>query len=721
MENHNPSVTLKERCIELGYIIGLSLILAAIIYFFAANWAGLDKWAKIGLIIGLIVFFYGSAFFFSAFLKHRPLMNKLLLFAGCISFGVGLALLDQIYHSHADHFMLYLIWAIPSFLFSILTRFQPFYLLAYVLAHLSILLFVFPSLGFSLDDISFKGFLIGTAIVNYVLFIFIEKKLVRSHPLSFLSFVVFHTLMLILSASDGMEQFSIIMSIIYAMILGYFFVYDNKNEVHRWRTLISGIAAVIFFTMKFMIFLGEVGSNHVFLFTIFLPVILVGAAVWGLSWWGRRFKSKENTWVKRIFVGVIAGIASMIGAISIAGILFLILGNVSATSAVILATAALIAPAIFLRWNSVIRHTLLLTGYMIGSPSAILSGGMTSILFIVVLAATLWMYPSKSMKSITYFTFMLTALFALLHAGVDMEVTILTLLIFNTVLFLLSRYVRSDLKHMIYSNSYVYGFLAFFILTFQYKQFPGVYFTVNVLYFGGVTFLIFYTLTRHRSFEYRTALLFWFAYMIYKYYDLVWSLLHKSLTFLVIGVALLFITRWFDRFNHSENKQKRFIFTKQKWLYIFAIVVLQLTWISVQISNSEAHLISGETILLKLQPVDPRSLLQGDYIELNYEISDLDLTPQPQLNEKISIGLNKNKLGIYEYSGFFVHGAATKAPQIDQVDLWITGRYKGGGRMEYGIENFFISEGSGENWERTAKYAEVVVSKSGDAMLLSIK
>lgn len=57
-----------------------------------------------------------------------------------------------------------------------------------------------------------------------------------------------------------------------------------------------------------------------------------------------------------------------------------------------------------------------------------------------------------------------------------------------------------------------------------------------------------------------------------------------------------------------------------KKLYFSAWVGLVLMVMNVAIWQKQQILNNGETVLLKLAPVDPRSLMQGDYMLLRYEI-----------------------------------------------------------------------------------------------------
>jgi hypothetical protein len=57
-------------------------------------------------------------------------------------------------------------------------------------------------------------------------------------------------------------------------------------------------------------------------------------------------------------------------------------------------------------------------------------------------------------------------------------------------------------------------------------------------------------------------------------------------------------------------------------LFVF-ILALQSAWVLGTTFKQERVLRVGKAILLETQPVDPRDLLSGDFIRLNYKISDV--------------------------------------------------------------------------------------------------
>jgi len=51
-------------------------------------------------------------------------------------------------------------------------------------------------------------------------------------------------------------------------------------------------------------------------------------------------------------------------------------------------------------------------------------------------------------------------------------------------------------------------------------------------------------------------------------------------------------------------------------------LILVLAFVNWSIASKEAHLSSGDIVVLRLAPVDPRSLMQGDYMTLTFSLAN---------------------------------------------------------------------------------------------------
>jgi len=141
-----------------------------------------------------------------------------------------------------------------------------------------------------------------------------------------------------------------------------------------------------------------------------------------------------------------------------------------------------------------------------------------------------------------------------------------------------------------------------------------------------------------------------------------------------------------------------------------ALVVVALTSLVVR---KEAVLTHGKTVLLELAPVDPRSLMQGDYMVLDYAISrELQRQLPDSTNGRLVLRLDE--LGV----GRFVrtHDAGTP---LQPEEFLLRYRVRNG-RVRLGAEAFFFQEGHANRYER-AKYGELRVQEDGNSVLVGLR
>jgi uncharacterized membrane-anchored protein len=148
-----------------------------------------------------------------------------------------------------------------------------------------------------------------------------------------------------------------------------------------------------------------------------------------------------------------------------------------------------------------------------------------------------------------------------------------------------------------------------------------------------------------------------------------------------------------------------------KRLVISALVLAfaQLGFLSWIIASRAAILRNGKEVLLKIEPVDPRDLLRGDYIVLGYDISRIpvkmiaNIAPDKQSSDDTSIvvRLKKGADGYWTLTAAWFGTAPTPAA-ADEAD--ISGHVAAGWDLrgegmtiapDYGIERFYLPEGEG--------------------------
>jgi uncharacterized membrane-anchored protein len=152
----------------------------------------------------------------------------------------------------------------------------------------------------------------------------------------------------------------------------------------------------------------------------------------------------------------------------------------------------------------------------------------------------------------------------------------------------------------------------------------------------------------------------------------------------------------------------------------YALVALQLLLLGGLIAGKQITLATGEPVLLKTDPVDPRDLFRGDYVALSYEISRLE--PWKRSGGSFKKG-DLVYVTLRRQGRFWVAETADKAPPEDGR-LFIRGRAvqiaSDGMRVEYGIESYFVPEGQGRELEREAGRGltvEAAVDRHGRAVI----
>lgn len=108
-----------------------------------------------------------------------------------------------------------------------------------------------------------------------------------------------------------------------------------------------------------------------------------------------------------------------------------------------------------------------------------------------------------------------------------------------------------------------------------------------------------------------------------------------------------------DSSRHSTNGEieHRPVLNRRRFYGFLAVaVLLPIAIAQWQIKNYERVLSHGQSVLLRLLPVDPRSLMQGDYMIINYEVINLvqmELEPllddEPELATEVLVSDNLKK------------------------------------------------------------------------------
>jgi uncharacterized membrane-anchored protein len=141
-------------------------------------------------------------------------------------------------------------------------------------------------------------------------------------------------------------------------------------------------------------------------------------------------------------------------------------------------------------------------------------------------------------------------------------------------------------------------------------------------------------------------------------------------------------------------------------LVILAIV----NW---QIAAKERVLREGELLLLELVPVDPRSLIQGDYMRLDYGIAR-DLEAHEAWPRDGQIVVANDADGIARFVRRYEPGGPLGAAEH------LLHYRRRSGRVRIGTDAFFFQEGQADRYFG-ARYGEMRVDATGESLLIGLR
>jgi uncharacterized membrane-anchored protein len=151
---------------------------------------------------------------------------------------------------------------------------------------------------------------------------------------------------------------------------------------------------------------------------------------------------------------------------------------------------------------------------------------------------------------------------------------------------------------------------------------------------------------------------------------------------------------------------------KYKWIIIIANLAIVLFLFNRSLIQKEQLLANGKLVLLELAPVDPRSLMQGDYMVLRY---------------KVSSGIDRDSISKRGY--FVVKSDSVGVGQrvriqdgttlINEDELLLN--YTVGNRrlVNIGAESYFFEEGQADKYSK-AKYGALKVDGKGNTLLIGL-
>jgi uncharacterized membrane-anchored protein len=153
--------------------------------------------------------------------------------------------------------------------------------------------------------------------------------------------------------------------------------------------------------------------------------------------------------------------------------------------------------------------------------------------------------------------------------------------------------------------------------------------------------------------------------------------------------------------------------TRVRRVIIAVTALLVLLVANIGIYRNEQVLASGRSVLLELAPVDPRSLMQGDYMALRFRASDAvheHATAEWQDGRAV-IGVDPNGVGTFR--------RIDDGTPLAADELVISFRVRDDA-VKFATNAFFFQEADADHYAN-ARFGEFRVSQDGTALLIALR
>ncbi|RFB18397.1 DUF2157 domain-containing protein [Bacillus sp. HNG] len=580
-----------KKLIPFGYFASIVLILSGVLYFFAANWPEFTRYEKVGLAVAAIVLFYLLSVLSSKLLSHQVFLGKWLLVAGAISFGLCVGLIGQIYNSHADSYVLFLIWLIPAFLLAICTRYAPLSILSFVLFHLAYWFYMNPSSYFVVRT-DFQEWLIYLiiAVINFILFLLTFTRFLANHSIRYMSYTMTHAMLIGMSIFELYEPYSGWTNVLYLAFASISYFYLVTKKIDKYISIILFTMVSIYVCTKIIeipfLFGDAIGYLGLQIIgSIASIALIIGGVLLARHLSAKHTETPVSQAIKGILIVIVTLIGSFMFSISFGGVLFLLFSSFYPT---VILSVIFISVGLFVKkLGPYVRNTLLFIGFFSGLLEAFFLSTFITIFFLIVSVVVTIIMKDGIIRFLSYTTIIGCFLNLCLDAWgqwVHLEYVLIGFALLNGIIYY---FVRSNpnLKRI----SSFYTLLFFYSLTFL-DNLLWQEILYSLVFFVITTTLVLFYSRNDDVFMFRMTLVFWIALFISTYYDLVWSLVHKSLSLLVIGLVFFAITQIFDRRSGVKGIHNEIVFTKKQWGLIGLILLLQLGFVGYQIGSNESLL-----------------------------------------------------------------------------------------------------------------------------------
>lgn len=149
-------------------------------------------------------------------------------------------------------------------------------------------------------------------------------------------------------------------------------------------------------------------------------------------------------------------------------------------------------------------------------------------------------------------------------------------------------------------------------------------------------------------------------------------------------------------------------------LILFGTVAVFLYFVNTGIMNAENNIKNATVAYFELAPVDPRSLIQGDYMTLRYTIENdaRDVVSGNRDRGQLVLSIDENQIAHFERRYF-------EDDTLEDDEILVNFYARSSWSVRVGVDSFFFQEGQAEAYS-VARYAEVRILEDGGVMLIHL-
>ncbi len=156
----------------------------------------------------------------------------------------------------------------------------------------------------------------------------------------------------------------------------------------------------------------------------------------------------------------------------------------------------------------------------------------------------------------------------------------------------------------------------------------------------------------------------------------------------------------------------------RKWATGLGFLVF-LAFITFSILKKESIKAHENIVLFELEPIDPRSLFQGDYMELRYAINEAVMNSEENLPKSSSGILNFRIIEKVASPPFWSNSSSAKPNLESEALVGCIRFYRHSSQIRFGAEQYFFQEGEAKTFEN-AKFAGLAISKDCESVLVGL-